>query len=48
MSSCFSVLDVFRIISLVKAHYSVVFLTACQLPRLKGEIEDNNNDIWPV
>ena len=48
MSSCVSVLDVFRIIPLVKAIHAVVFLTACQLPRLKGEIEDSNNNIWPV
>ena len=48
MSSCFSVLVVFRIIPLVKAFHSVVFLTAYQLLRLKGEIEDSNNNIWPV
>ena len=48
MSSCSSVLDVFRIIPLVKALHSVVFLTAWQLPRLKRQIEDNSNSIWSV
>ena len=48
MSACFSVLDVFRIIPLVKAFHAVVFLTTCQLPRLKSQIEDSNKNIWPV
>ena len=39
MSSCYSVLDVFRIIPLVKALHSVVFLSACQLPRLNVKLK---------